>query len=132
MLNTINTIGVVGAGQMGSGITQVFATAGFKVIMQDIKQEFVDRGLNTIKNSLAKFLEKQKITKEIHNTALANIKGTLSLKDMTGCDIVIEAAPENFNLKAEIFKSLDDITNKNCILATNTSSISIAKIAENT
>lgn len=128
----LNTIGVVGAGQMGSGIAQVCAAAGFKVVMQDIKQEFVDRGLNIIKGSLAKFLEKQKITKETHDTALANLKTTLSLKDMASCDIVIEAAPEDFNLKAEIFKSLDEITKKECILATNTSSISIAKIAAST
>lgn len=132
MSHNINMIGVVGAGQMGSGIAQVFASAGFKVIMQDIKQEFLDRGFSVIKTSLGKFLEKQKITKEIHDSSITNIKTTLSLKDMADCDIVIEAAPENFNLKSEVFKSLDEITKKDAILATNTSSISIAKIASAT
>jgi 3-hydroxybutyryl-CoA dehydrogenase len=125
---TINTVGVIGAGQMGAGIAQVFATTGFKVIMQDIKQEFCDRGLSVIKGSLGKFLEKQKITKDAHDAALANIRTTTNLNDLSPCDIVIEAAPENINLKSEIFKSLDSITKKDCILATNTSSISIAKI----
>jgi len=127
-MTSINTIGVVGAGQMGAGIAQVFATAGYKVIMQDIKQEFVDKGSATIKGSLAKFLEKQKITKEQHDVAIANLKTTLDIKDLAGCDIVIEAAPENIVLKTEIFKSLDQITKKDAILATNTSSISIEKI----
>jgi 3-hydroxybutyryl-CoA dehydrogenase len=113
---------------MGAGIAQVFATAGYKVIMQDIKQEFVDKGSATIKGSLAKFLEKQKITKEQHDVAIANLKTTLDIKDLAGCDIVIEAAPENIVLKTEIFKSLDQITKKDAILATNTSSISIEKI----
>lgn len=128
----VNIIGIIGAGQMGAGIAQVMAMAGFKVIMQDVKQEFIDRGLFTIKSSLSKFLEKQKITKELHDAALLNIKATLSLKDMADCDIVIEAIPENFSLKSEVFKSLDAITKKGCILATNTSSISISKIAANT
>ncbi|MBI2092710.1 MAG: 3-hydroxybutyryl-CoA dehydrogenase [Deltaproteobacteria bacterium] len=126
---TVNTIGVIGAGQMGSGIAQVFAMAGFKVIMQDVKDEFVAKGLSVIKNSLAKFLEKQKISQEIHNAALANIKTTLNLKDMADCDIIIEAAPEDINLKLEVFKKLDEAVKKDAILATNTSSISIAKIA---
>jgi 3-hydroxybutyryl-CoA dehydrogenase len=125
----VNTIGVVGAGQMGNGIAQVFATAGFKVIMQDVKSEFVERGLTVIKGSLAKFLEKQKISREVHDAALANIRTTLNIKDMLDCDIIIEAAPEELNLKLEIFKKLDEAAKKDAILATNASSISIAKIA---
>ncbi len=128
MTDTINTVGVIGAGQMGAGIAQVFAVAGFKVIMQDVKQEFCDKGLNVIKGSLAKFLEKQKLTKDVHDAAIANIKTTVKLGDLAPCDIVIEAAPEILNLKSEIFRSLDGITKKETILATNTSSISIAKI----
>lgn len=127
---TINTVGVVGAGQMGGGIAQVFAFAGYKVIMQDVKQEFCDRGMKNIKGSLGKMLEKQKITKDVHDKALSNIKTTLDLKDMAPCDIVIEAAPENVSLKKEIFTSLDKITKKEAILATNTSSISIDEIGK--
>lgn len=128
----ISTIGVVGAGQMGAGIAQVFAVSGFKVVMQDIKQQFCEKGLAVIKSSLAKLLEKQKITKEAHDSALANILMTTEINKMADCDIVIEAAPEDLKIKAEIFAKLDVITKKEAILATNTSSISIAKIAEST
>ena len=129
---TISTIGVVGAGQMGAGIAQVFAFAGYNVIMQDIKPEFLERGMNGIKGSLSKMLEKGKITKDAHDKTHANIKTTLTLNDLAACDLVVEAAPENINLKKEIFSSLDNITKKDAILATNTSSISVAKIGEST
>lgn len=128
----VDTVGVVGAGQMGAGIAQVFAFAGHNVILQDIKPEFIDRGMNGIKGSLSKLLEKGKITKDVHDRTLANIKTALTLNDLAACDVVVEAAPENIDLKKEIFSSLDNITKKDAILATNTSSISIAKIGEAT
>lgn len=128
----ISTVGVIGAGQMGNGIAQVFAAAGFKVIMQDVKQELCDKGIAAIRKSLGKMLEKQKITAQSHDQAMANIRTTLDINDVSACDIVIEAAPEDLSLKMEIFKTLDNITKKEAILATNTSSISIAKIGSAT
>ena len=124
----VKTVGVVGAGQMGNGIAQVFAVAGYKVIMNDVKQEFVDKGFNVIKKSLAKLVEKQKLTKDLHDSAISNIKTSTDLNDMKEADVVIEAVPENINLKHEIFIKLDSVAKKDAILATNTSSISIAEI----
>lgn len=128
-MTNIKTIGVVGAGQMGAGIAQVFAAAGFSVIMHDIKPEFCDRGLTTIKKSLGKFLEKGKITKDAHDAAMANIRTTTNIDDLSAAGFAIEAATENAGLKLEIFKKLDSVLPKDAILATNTSSISITKIA---
>lgn len=129
---TIKTIGVVGAGQMGSGIAQVFAAKGFNVIMQDIKEEFCGRGLAVITKSLGKLLAKEKISKEDHDNTIANIKTTTNIEDLKGADFVVEAATENVGLKLEIFKKLDRIVPKDAILASNTSSISIGKIGEAT
>lgn len=128
-MTNIKTIGVIGAGQMGSGIVQVFAAKGFNVIMQDIKPEFCEKGLATIKKSLGKLLQKEKIIQEIHDKTIANIKTTTNIEDLKDADFVVEAATENVNLKLEIFKKLDSITRKDTILASNTSSISITKIA---
>ena len=132
MGRTINTIGVIGAGQMGSGIAQVFAVAGYKIILQDIKNEFCERGMNIIKASLSKIVEKQKITDKIKDAALANIRSTTNMNDIALCDLVVEAIPEDISLKSEVFKKLDSITKKDAILATNTSSISITRIANMT
>ena len=126
---TIKTIGVIGAGQMGAGIAQVFAVKGFSVIMQDIREEFCERGLKSIKKSLGKMVEKGKISQGDHDKAISNIKTTIVIEDMKDVDFVIEAATERIDLKLEIFRKLDSTVPEGVILASNTSSIPITKIA---
>jgi 3-hydroxybutyryl-CoA dehydrogenase len=128
----IKTIGVVGAGQMGSGIAQVAAASGFSVIMNDIKDEFVKKGLATIEKSLVRMVKKEKITQEDQKAILARITGSTSLKDMAGADFVVEAATENEALKLRIFTDLDESCREGVILSSNTSSISITKIGRAT
>jgi 3-hydroxybutyryl-CoA dehydrogenase len=125
----IKTVGVVGAGTMGNGIAQVCAAAGLKVIMQDIGQEQVDRGLATISTSFDRMIKKEKLSEEDKSAALANIDTSVSLDALSDVDIVIEAATENETLKLGIFEQLDQICKKNAILASNTSSISLTRIA---
>jgi 3-hydroxybutyryl-CoA dehydrogenase len=125
----IKTIGVIGAGQMGAGIAQVAALAGYDVILNDIKQEFVDRGMAGIQKSLGKFAEKGKITPEAKDAALARIRTTLDLGEMKSADLVVEAVIEDLELKKKIFKQLDEVCPPGTILSSNTSSISITKLA---
>lgn len=125
----ISKIGVIGAGTMGSGIAQVFATADFKVKMMDIKQEFVDRGLSNIKNTLGKMQSKGIITPEKLKGILGNIQGTISLSDLKDVDFVVEAAIEDKATKLKIFRELSILCRPEVILSSNTSSISITEIA---
>ncbi len=125
----IRTIGVVGAGQMGGGIAQVAASSGFKVIMNDIKDEFVKRGFSAIENSLTRMVKKEKIASENMGEILDRIQGSISIADMAKTDFVVEAATENEGLKLEIFKDLDRYCREGVIFASNTSSISITRIA---
>tara|TARA_B100001142_G_C14341307_1_gene658004 strand:- start:94 stop:936 length:843 start_codon:yes stop_codon:yes gene_type:complete len=123
-------IGVIGSGTMGNGIAHSFASSGYKVLLHDIKEEFLEKGISTINKNLNRFLDKGKITKEDINSTIANIETTTLLDDMKDVDLVVEAATENFDIKASIFRQLDNITTDKCILASNTSSISINKIAD--
>ena len=125
----IKKVYVVGAGLMGAGIAQVAATAGYQVTMRDINDEALDKGMKTIEKSLAKFVEKGKVTEDTAKSALANLKTTKEMSDASDADLVVEAVFEKIELKQEIFKALDDITGPDCILATNTSAISITSIA---
>ncbi|BEQ16964.1 3-hydroxybutyryl-CoA dehydrogenase [Desulfoferula mesophila] len=125
----IKKIGVIGSGQMGNGIAQVAAAADLNVIMSDIKEEFCQRGMDTISGSLARLVKKEKITAEDQQAILDRIKTTVDLEDMAQADIVVEAATENVGLKLNIFRQLDEICPEGVILASNTSSISITKIA---
>ncbi|MFO7619561.1 MAG: 3-hydroxybutyryl-CoA dehydrogenase [Thermoplasmata archaeon] len=125
----IKTIGVIGAGQMGAGIAQVAAVSGYDVILNDIKQEFVDRGMAGIQKSLGKFVEKGKLPAEAKDAALARIKTTLDLNEMKAADLVVEAVIEDLELKRKIFRQLDEACPQSTILASNTSSISITKLA---
>ncbi|MCK5037536.1 MAG: 3-hydroxybutyryl-CoA dehydrogenase [Thermoplasmata archaeon] len=125
----IKKIGVIGAGQMGAGIAQVAAIAGYEVVLNDIKQEFVDRGIATINKSMAKGVERGKMEQSVMDASLARIKTTLDLQDMSDADLVVEAVIEDFQLKSQIFQSLDKICPPHAILASNTSSISITKLA---
>ena len=124
----IKTIGVIGAGQMGSGIAQVAAQSGLKVIMVDVAQEFLDRGVKTISSSLARLVKKEKLTQAQADSVVAAIKTSTSLKELAGADFVVEAATENVELKLDIFRRLDEIVPAGVILSSNTSSISITKI----
>ncbi len=128
----IKTLGVVGAGQMGSGIAQVAAASGLHVIMSDIKDEFVQKGANAIRDSLGRLVKKEKMTAEDRQAILGRITGTTSLGDMAKADFVVEAATENETLKLKIFTDLDAICGPGVILSSNTSSISITKIAGTT
>jgi 3-hydroxybutyryl-CoA dehydrogenase len=125
----IKKVFVIGAGQMGNGIAQVSAQAGFDVTMSDIKEEFVKKGMATIEGSLARLVKKG-LMQEIDKTAvLGRIKTTTDNKDAKDADLVIEAAPEILELKKSIFKALDEICKPDAILATNTSSLPIGEIA---
>lgn len=128
----IKTFGVIGAGQMGNGIAQVAATAGLQVIMNDIKDEFVEKGFNTIRKILSRSVEKGKIPEEEKEAILGRIKLSTDINDMKSVDFVVEAATENEAIKFSIFENLDTICPKQAILATNTSSIPIGRIAGKT
>ena len=125
----IKTIGIIGAGRMGAGIAQVMAASGFEIILMDIKDEFIRRGIDNIKKGLAKALEKGKITPEEKEKAITKIRTTKRFEDMEEADFIIEAVPEIAELKTDIFKRLEAICHKEVILSTNTSSIPISKIA---
>jgi 3-hydroxybutyryl-CoA dehydrogenase len=128
----IKTFGVIGAGQMGNGIAQVAAMSGVNVIMNDIASQFVEKGLQTITKNLDRNVEKGKMTKEERDAIVSRIKGSVDLKDMASADFVVEAATERQDLKFQIFKNLDGICKPGVILATNTSSIPIGRIASQT
>lgn len=125
----IKKIMVIGAGQMGSGIAQVSAAAGYSVKLNDIKDEFVSRGMANIKKILEKDVSKGKITEDVKNQILGRITPSTAIADASDCDLVIEAAVENMEIKGKIFKELDQICPAHAILATNTSSLPITEVA---
>ncbi len=124
----IKTLGVVGAGQMGSGIAQVASASGLSVVMSDVQEEFVKKGFSTIEHSLGRLVKKEKISQEDQKAILGRIEGTTSTEDMIKADFVVEAATEYEPLKLEIFQDLDEYCKEGVILSTNTSSLSITKI----
>jgi len=128
-VDSIRTIGVIGSGQMGSGIAQVAAQAGYAVLVQDIEQRFLDAGLNRIRKNLERAVSKGKLAEAGAKETLGRIRGVLDLQEMQTADVVVEAATENLEIKSGIFRSLDRITPPGALLATNTSSISITRIA---
>ncbi|EHK2346147.1 3-hydroxybutyryl-CoA dehydrogenase [Clostridium perfringens] len=123
---------VIGAGTMGAGIVQAFAQKGYQVIVRDIKDEFVDRGIAGINKGLTKLVSKGKITEEDKEAVLSKITGTTDLGLAADCDLVIEAAVENMEIKKQIFAELDKICKEETILASNTSSLSITEVASAT
>ncbi|MET4577637.1 3-hydroxybutyryl-CoA dehydrogenase [Ottowia thiooxydans] len=126
---SITTVGIVGAGTMGNGIAQACAVSGVNVVMVDIAQAAVDKGIATIEKSLDRLLQKEKITEADKAAALGRIKGSTSYDALQGAQMVIEAATENHDLKNKILKQLDDLLEPDVIIATNTSSISITQLA---
>jgi len=129
MVQNIKKIGVVGAGQMGNGITQVAAACGYEVVMFDVSNVALDKGLTTIAGSCDRLIKKGTMTEDVKKVLLGKVKATTQLADLKDCDFVVEAATENIDLKLKIFKDLDQTVKAGSILATNTSSISITKIA---
>lgn len=125
----IERIAVIGAGQMGNGIAQVAATSGFEVVMIDINQEAVDRGMATIERSLNKLVQKERLSQEDADAARARLSVSTDRSPCAEADLVVEAVPEILSLKKSIFEDLDSICGPDTILASNTSSISITKIA---
>ncbi|MFZ1947414.1 MAG: 3-hydroxybutyryl-CoA dehydrogenase [bacterium] len=128
----IKKVGIVGAGTMGNGIAQVFAQSGFSVVLSDVSDAILDRALAAIGGSMDRLIKKEKITAADKDAALKRITKATGLKAMADCDIVIEAVVENFDLKRKIFQDLDAICRPGAILASNTSSISITKLAAST
>ena len=128
----IKKIGVIGAGTMGNGIAQVAATAGYKVSLVDIKDEYLQKALSTIEKNLGRMVAKEKITEDQKAATLANISTTTDLNAVRDCDFVVEAATENPDIKFDLFTKLDKICRKDIIIGTNTSSISITRIAAKT
>jgi 3-hydroxybutyryl-CoA dehydrogenase len=125
----IEKVMVIGAGQMGSGIAQVCAQAGYEVILNDLKDEFVDRGLHGIRRNLSRQVEKERMTVEEMNTILDRLTASTDLADAKEVHLVIEAAVENMEIKAKLFAQLDEIAPPGTILATNTSSLPITEVA---
>jgi 3-hydroxybutyryl-CoA dehydrogenase len=125
----IKRIGVVGAGTMGNGIAHVCARSGFSVLLCDVEQRFLDRALDVIAKNLAREMAKGKITAEQEAAALERISPTLDRGKLADCDFLIEAATEKFEVKSEIFRDLDRISRAELVLASNTSSISITRLA---
>ncbi len=129
---SIKTVGVVGCGLMGSGIAEVVAKNGYSVIVREVNDEFLQKGLARIRASTQKAVDRNKITVQARDQLLARIRGTTHLEEFSECDYVVEAAIENLNLKKDIFERLDSITRPDVILASNTSSLSIAEMAAKT
>jgi 3-hydroxybutyryl-CoA dehydrogenase len=128
----IKKVGVLGCGQMGSGIAQIAATAGFEIVTREIEQRFLDKGLATVDKYLSKAVKKDKMTAEDKDAALGRITGTLELEDLADCDLVIEAVIEDLAIKNEMFSALDKICKAETILTSNTSSLSIMSMAAST
>ncbi|GLQ33669.1 3-hydroxybutyryl-CoA dehydrogenase [Litoribrevibacter albus] len=120
---------VIGAGTMGAGIAQAFASKGFTVVLRDIQQEFVDRGLAGIQKNLDRLVAKEKLSQEQADQVRANLTGSVDIQDAADCDLIVEAAVENMAIKKRIFEELDAVCEEKTIFATNTSSLSITEVA---
>lgn len=125
----IKNVGIIGAGTMGNGIAHVFARSGYDVTLVEVAQNFLDRGIQMITKNMEREVAKNKLTAEQRDAALGRIHGALDRKALAGCDFVIEAATEKFEIKKQIFEDIDQICRQESILASNTSSISITRLA---
>jgi 3-hydroxybutyryl-CoA dehydrogenase len=128
-VSEIKTVGVIGAGTMGNGIAHVFAKSGFAVRLCEVEQRFLDRGMEKIKKNLGREVSKSKLTQEEADAALGRIEGTLARTTLADCDLIVEAATERLEVKRQVFDDLDQLAKPEAILASNTSSISITKLA---
>ena len=125
----IERVGVIGAGTMGNGIAHVFARNGYQVVLCDIEQKFLERGLNTVGKNLDREVTKNKITEAQKSETLKRIETTVERRRLSACDFIVEAASEKLEIKSELFRDLDRICRPEVVLASNTSSISITKLA---
>jgi len=128
----IKTVGVLGCGLMGSGIAQVAAAAGYRTIVREVEDGFLQKGLGRIEKFLTSGVEKGKVTKETKATTLANLSGTTKIEDLEGCDIVIEAIIENIEEKGKVFAAVEAVVGEQTILCSNTSSLCITELAAKT
>jgi 3-hydroxybutyryl-CoA dehydrogenase len=128
----VKKIAVIGAGTMGNGIAQVFAQKGYPVVMIDIKDSFVERGIAAIDKSLSRLVKKEAITEAAKVEILGRVKGSTSIKDAASADLVVEAVLEDMAVKTKVFKELDGLLGKDAILSSNTSSISITALGAQT
>jgi 3-hydroxybutyryl-CoA dehydrogenase len=128
----IKRVGVIGAGTMGNGIAHVFAKSGYEVVLRDVENRFLDRGMNTIIKNMEREVAKDKLTSEERDAALGRIQGVVDIAALAECDFVVEAALEKFEVKAELFRELDRMCKAEVVLSSNTSSISITKLAAQT
>ena len=128
-LEDIETVGVVGAGNMGSGIAQVAATSGYDVVLRDIEAAYVDSGLETIESSLDRLVSGERLSRDEADEARSRITGTTELTALSDADVVVEAVVENMDVKTDVFADLDEVTDDDVVLATNTSTLSITSIA---
>ncbi len=128
-MTSIRRVGVLGCGLMGSGIAQVSAQAGYDVVVVEVEQKFLDKGLAGIEKSLGKFVEKGKLSAADKDASLKRLKGSVSLKDLADCDIVVEAITENPKIKKESYAAIDSIVKKEAIFASNTSSLTITELS---
>jgi len=131
-LDTIDRIGVVGAGTMGSGIAQVAATAGYDVVMRDVEAEFVERGFDTIEGSLSRFVDRDRFTENEADEIVDRIEGTTEMTALEDCDLVVEAVVEDMEIKEAVFDDLDELLPEDVLLATNTSTLSVTSLASTT
>ena len=129
MSGKISRVGVIGAGTMGNGIAQLFASAGCDVVLRDLKPEFVDRGMAAITNSLDRLVSRGKLAADARAATLSHIKATTEMADLADCQMVVEAVLENYDIKAGVIQELDKLCAEDAIIATNTSSISLTKLA---
>jgi 3-hydroxybutyryl-CoA dehydrogenase len=127
--DSIDRIGVVGAGTMGGGIAQVAATSGYDVVVRDVEQAYLDRGFESIEESLSRLVDREALTREEADAARDRIEGTTDLADLGDCDFVVEAAVEEIDVKRDVFADLDGTVDDDVVLATNTSTLSITSIA---
>ena len=125
----IKRVGVLGCGLMGSGIAQVAAQAGYETVVVEVEQKFLDKGLSGIDKSLGKFVEKGKLSADEKKASLSRLRGSVSLKDLAECDIVVEAITENPQIKKETYAAIDSIVKKDAIFASNTSSLTITELS---
>jgi 3-hydroxybutyryl-CoA dehydrogenase len=128
----VTRIGVLGAGQMGHGIAQVAAQAGFDVVLRDVEQRFVDKGLEGIRRNLGRQVEKGKLAKDVADAVIARVHGTTDLKALADCDLVVEAIVEDLDIKKKVWQELDAIAKPGAVFASNTSSIPITLLAAQT
>lgn len=128
----IKKIGVLGAGTMGHGIAQILAQNGYDVIIRDIEEDLLEKGISSIERSLNKAVEKEKITESEKNQTLDRIETTVDLEDLQDCELIIEAIVENADIKKDVFQNLDDICPEGTIFASNTSTIPITEMASST